>query len=58
MTRHFGDGARNAKFGQTHNVPPAVGEKEVVNNFDTVLRRNGSEREAARAGGSGDSKKP
>lgn len=39
-TCHFVDGTRNAKFRQARDVPPIVGEKEViVNNFDTVPRR-------------------
>lgn len=40
-------------------MPPIVGEKEViVNDFDIVLGRKCSEREAARAGGSIGYKRP
>lgn len=48
---------RNAKFRQTHNVPPVVGEKEVfVNDSDTVLRRKLCKQDAARVGDSIDFK--
>lgn len=40
-------------------MPPVVGEKEVtVNDFDIVFGRKHLEREAARAGGSIDYKRP